>query len=399
MQKTIRPTLVFLFILFIFTSCEEDFDIITEYQDQTVLYAFLEHKDPWIDENGIPDTNWVVVNKAFLGDAKLSDMVNVADSVNYPDYNALSVTLQRIKTINPKSAEIGEPIVLEYTTHYKDSGAFARDKNIVFYTTEALMTPKDVSKPIEQDLYESFYYKILVTKPGSKEEVYATTKMIRGITEDYPLSNEPDNRYLQLSSYNPNHVLYIKFSSNTDARIYQLKIRTYYYEKKTDGNIYLDYVDFVKPLSVIPEKYPEKAVRMRIGVTPAAYMSSFVTHLHDTTGVEWRIPKNIAKTGLKELHEIYITLGSQETYVYNQITMPSDGIVQEKPVYTNIINGLGLFTSKWTYKQDHFKLDNGIIDSLFMSKITKDLKFETRLFTEQINGSIHRDDIIKRYKE
>lgn len=399
MQKTIRPTLAFLFILFIFSSCDEDFDTITEYKDQTVIYAFLEHKDPWIDENGVPDTNWVVVNKAFLGDTKLSDMVNVADSVNYPDYGKLSVTLQRIGNINPNSAKIGDPIELEYTTHYKDTGAFARDNNIVFYTTEALMSPQDISENPEPNLNESFFYKIVVKKPGNNEEVFATTKMIRGITEDYPLTNEPDNRYIQLSSYNPNHTFKIKFNSNIDARIYQIIIRTYYYEKRRDGNIYLDYFDYQKPNIVVPDKSPEKGVRMLAGITPASYLNSCVTQLHDTSGVEWRVPKNIAKTGLIELHKIFVILGSQETYVYNQITMPSDGIVQEKPVYTNVTNGLGLFTSKWTYMKDHFKLDDGIIDSLSTSNITKDLKFKTRLFTEQQNGMIHWEDVIKRYKE
>ena len=84
MLKTIKNISLFLFIILLFSACEEDFDIVTDYKDQTVVYAFLNHQDPWngpLEEN--LDTNWIVVNKAFLGEANVYDMASVADSVNY----------------------------------------------------------------------------------------------------------------------------------------------------------------------------------------------------------------------------------------------------------------------------------------------------------------------------
>jgi hypothetical protein len=102
-----------LFLIFILTNilsgCDEDFDVNTEYTDQTVVYAFLEQNDD-LAYLGL-DTNWVVVNKAFLGEANVDDMAAVSDSVNYSNYDEIEVTLQRIKSLDPNSGPVGEGVL------------------------------------------------------------------------------------------------------------------------------------------------------------------------------------------------------------------------------------------------------------------------------------------------
>jgi len=46
--------------------------------------------------------------------------------------------------------------------------------------------------------------------------------------------------------------------------------------------------------------------------------------------------------------DILMTLGSQELKTYIDINKPITGIVQERPQFTNINNGIGLFSSKYT---------------------------------------------------
>lgn len=393
MINTIKTALLFLFASLFFTACDEDFDLTTEYKDQTVIYAFLEHKDPW---HLTGDTNFIVVNKAFLGEKNVYEMAAVSDSVNYDNYDEINVTLQRISNIDPNSQPIGEPIVCEYTTHYKDSGAFSRAHNVVFYTTKNLMLYKDVNLNPSPDENDSYFYKISVKKPG-KEEVYATTKIIRGMYEGRPLNLPENNRLIEMASTFPNYTYNVEFGSNIDARIYQFKIRTYFYEKRTDGNIYIDYIDYLHPLMVTRNKIQQQSEDMEVNVTPSAYYTSFNKKLKDTTGVVWRIIKTKKTDERPETHSLHFTLGSQETYIYNQITQPSNGIVQEKPTYTNITNGLGLFTSKWNYSRNNFTITGGTIDSLSVGIYTKDLKFRTRDFTYNQNEIMDHTSVIKRY--
>lgn len=405
MLKAIKNIFLFTLVIILFTNCEEDFDIVTEYKDQTVIYGLLNHKDPW-DPSGL-DTNWIVVNKAFLGEASVPDMAGVADSVNYPDYDAISVTLQRINSLDPKSGiyEGSDPlnndlIVLKHTTHYKKEGFFARDENVVFYTTKALMyAAASTEDPTpSNDINKQYYYKLSVKKPG-QAEVYATTKMIRGITVTKGLLARPaepiNRRELNLSSSFPNYSLTIDFESNIDARLYDVKLRIFYYEKRTDGNIYLDYVDYQHPLMVTNQKAPVDPIVLAVNISPGGFYAQIASKLHDVSDVVWRIPKLTKMPNFsKYTHSIIFTLGDHNTYVYNLVTQPSNGIVQEKPSYTNITNGLGLFASTWNWKRDKFFFNNGTIDSLSMGASTKNVKFKNQSETEGFNITLDASTII-----
>ncbi|MBN2669808.1 MAG: hypothetical protein JXR60_11345 [Bacteroidales bacterium] len=393
MINAIKTIVLLLLIVFVAASCEEDFSTVTEYNDKTVVYAFLEHKDPW---NSSKDTNFIVVNKAFLGEANVYDMASVADSVNYPDYDQIDVSLQRIKTSDPNSEAIGDPIQLDYTVHYKDSGVFSREHNVVFYTTKALMYYQDVdANPAPGD--ESYYYRLSVKKPN-KEEVYAVTKMIRGIYEGKPMTRPDDKKEINMVSTLQNYKFNIEFKPNLDATSYALRIRLFYYEKKyNDDNIYLDYVDYTHSLYNVVSGESSSSSSLSIGVPPSAFYINIASKLKDTTGVQWRMYKTEGNTGFPETHAILFTLGSYETYMHNQVTQPSNGIVQERPTYSNIVNGLGLFTSKWNFIRDGFYLSNPTIDSLSMGEESKYLKFKNSDLTVHDNYMMDYSSVIKRY--
>jgi hypothetical protein len=48
---------------------------------------------------------------------------------------------------------------------------------------------------------------------------------------------------------------------------------------------------------------------------------------------------------------------------YMEVTEPSLSLVQERPPFTNIVNGIGLFSSRFSKKQN---------DTLWVNQITKD---------------------------
>ena len=46
--------------------------------------------------------------------------------------------------------------------------------------------------------------------------------------------------------------------------------------------------------------------------------------------------------------DIVMTLGTSELKTYIAVNEPMSGIVQQRPVFTNINNGIGLFSSRYT---------------------------------------------------
>jgi len=70
-----------------------------------------------------------------------------------------------------------------------------------------------------------------------------------------------------------------------------------------------------------------------------------------------------------------IVSGSMEMMYYIESTAPSDGALMEKPVYSNITNGIGLFCSAARIEVNQLLLSPVTIDSIAYGQFTKKLGF------------------------
>ena len=59
-----------------------------------------------------------------------------------------------------------------------------------------------------------------------------------------------------------------------------------------------------------------------------------------------------------------MTVGSEDLKTYRIINEEITGIVQERPQFTNINNGIGLFSSRFTKNRENFQLANRTIQYL-----------------------------------
>jgi hypothetical protein len=62
--------------------------------------------------------------------------------------------------------------------------------------------------------------------------------------------------------------------------------------------------------------------------------------------------------------DIIMTLGSQDLKTYMDVNSPITGIVQERPQFTNINNGIGLFSSRYTKEYVNLPLSSKSLDYL-----------------------------------
>ena len=61
--------------------------------------------------------------------------------------------------------------------------------------------------------------------------------------------------------------------------------------------------------------------------------------------IKAKVPYDPSVDRVADSVDYVITVASDQLYNYMEVTNPSNTIVQEKPVYTNIVNGIGLFSS------------------------------------------------------
>jgi hypothetical protein len=68
-------------------------------------------------------------------------------------------------------------------------------------------------------------------------------------------------------------------------------------------------------------------------------------------------------------------IGTLDLYTYIEVTTPSIGIVQEKPQFTDLNGGIGIFTSRATFTIPNCTLNYNSLDTLAYGNYTDSLGF------------------------
>ena len=69
------------------------------------------------------------------------------------------------------------------------------------------------------------------------------------------------------------------------------------------------------------------------------------------------------------------TVGSEDLSTYMDVTEPSMTIIQEKPAFTNIINGIGLFTARVVQSRDTLRFSDQTVAEIKTNQYTRYLGF------------------------
>ena len=311
--------LFFLFII-LFSSCETDFDVNAQWEDVTIVYGLI---DPNIEDQLIK------INKAFLGQGDALQMASIADSSNY-NPSDLHVKIHRIRQQAFNQYDTLSSVTLNDTILDKDDGLFSTDNNIIY----------TFKKP------SSFYntnslYTLEIINLISGHKVTSQTEIIN------TFSFESLNPSFEWGLYNgdlPDSLKFrtknIEWQPSTNGVIYQLDIVINYIENNDTINL---------PWSQPLVEYTSG--NMSLKIKGDQFFQFLTTNLTNNT------PKQFLNL------DLVMTVGSDDLKTYINVNKPFSGIVQERPVFSNINNGVGLFSSRFTYDDiKGIELTNGTIN-------------------------------------
>ena len=311
--------LFFLFII-LFSSCETDFDVNAQWEEVTIVYGLI---DPNIEDQLIK------INKAFLGDGDALQMASIADSSNYNPSDLL-VRIHRIRQQAFNQYDTISSVTLNDTILDKDDGLFSTDNNIIY----------TFKKP------SSFYntnslYALEIINLISGHKVTSQTEIIN------TFSFESLNPSFEWGLYNgdlPDSLKFrtknIEWQPSTNGVIYQLDIVINYIENNDTINL-----SWSQPL------VEYTSGNMSLKIKGDQFFQFLTTNLTNNT------PKQFLNL------DLVMTVGSDDLKTYINVNKPFSGIVQERPVFSNINNGVGLFSSRFTYDDiKGIELTNGTIN-------------------------------------
>ena len=317
-------------------SCEEDVDLLAPYQATPVIYGVLDYT---------ADTQFVRINKTYLGAGDANVYAQIKDSVEY-DPSEVEVWLIKKDLENEQFGifEILDSIQLNYIElPSRDPGIFFNQNVGFYYTTEALFTPDeldDVTSPSVGN--NSYFYEIKATIRG---EVYRgqtdfPTLSNNDIESPRPISTAVKQRYYESDNYRQ---IIFEYTNREKSERYQSVHRIVYDYYKDDGSLVTDQIsDF------------QLGVRSSEDNGRESDVSFNSQSIFEFFGNQIKSIPNLNKVRIKRF-EYRITAASQSLDTYIEVANPISDFTPVLTSYTNIDNGaIGILGARATVSREFY---------------------------------------------
>lgn len=370
--------IVFLIaISLVFTSCKNDLEILAPGKESVSVYGILNPNEPIQN---------IRINKVYLTDGDALVAGQDAEQINY-GAGELLVTLKRFATETsetPIATTVGNgakrEIVLTETVVATQGGVFNNNQRI-WQTTDKL--------------FNNGYYKLTIKNVNTGAEFTSKTIVVdsvktAGNPQPMPILYLPNNptAYPMHGNYpanpisldRPKYINYdvltveqqIKFRSVANAKLYRVIMRFHYIDSLIGGGAINNFVDYnfntIKSRTLNGNEFFEKGTGEYIGFLANDFY----------TNVASEIAKKSNSSNLKNRRSHYmeyiVYAGSENLSDFLQVNAPSTTIAQDKPFFTNITGGIGVFgaISKTVVTKD---LWNDFIDKIACHPSTQPLLF------------------------
>lgn len=300
-----RIYLLLIIIIIIIIGCDTDFDVNADWKETTVVYGLLDAS---------LDTQYIRINKGYLGNISAIDMAQYSDSIHFnPDH--LKVELHKLQFEDTLISISLDTVIVD-----KEEGLFANDNNIVY---EAL-TPSNFLRSDRQ-------YVLTIKNIVSDNFVNAMTEVVSGF------SFLNFNSAYKFGFYNGALPDSTKFRSKTlewnkveNGMIYQLDVRFNYLENGKSKHLV-----WTQPLVSFVGAVMETKLEGE----------KFFNFLSNNLENDNSLSREFVDI------DLIMTISTQDLHTYMQVNTPINGIVQERDLFTNINNGIGLFSSRYTHSE------------------------------------------------
>ena len=289
----------------LFTACETDFDVNAKWEETTVVYGLLDAST---------DTQYVRISKAFLGEMDALQMAQYSDSINF------SIDELDVKIYKWDYNQLIDSVALDAVYTIRDGYIF--NDTIVVYEF------------INENsfLKNGFEYELVVINLITGNRVSSRTKLVESIS--FGSMGNQFRFYTKLNTETGEfNFESVNWTKAENAIIYQFVVRINY----TENNDTL-YLDWVQPLE-------DENITILEG---EKFFSFLEANSIEGKQLEVTNPDLIRRF---QKVDLFLTAGTSDLHNYIQVNEPITGIAQQRPEFTNINNGIGLFTSRYSLEK------------------------------------------------
>jgi hypothetical protein len=316
--------------------CSSDLEVNAPYKEIPVVYSLL---------NRTERTHWVLINKAFLGEGDAFLYAQIPDSNEYAPGQLQNAVVEELD---------GSTVVNTYTL--QDSvlndrleGTFYNPVHTVYYFKTTA------------DLVQDHRYRVRATVKGT--EVSSTTEIVN----DFIINGTDANPNVKIGLVNTggNYIDYeLNWNSGRDGRRYQVSYVVKYVEVRNSTDSTAREIAFPMGTRVTGGLNGNEALNATID--GQEFYRTLALAITPDASVQKRVFKGL---------DLVFWVAGDEFHTYLQLADPVSGIVEDRPDFTNITNGYGLFGSRYFKSVNGKQLNIESVEELVQGQYTQGLNF------------------------
>ena len=323
MKKLVTYIVGFVLVGLAFLSCKTDFDINAPYKPIPIIYGLLDQSK---------DTQFVKINKSFIGDGNNVDYASINDSLLFSNVSA------RVEQYAPGlSSPFKVYDLQELWVGNLQSGIFYEDSQKVYYFVP------------DAPLNDEHLYQLVVSVDDVQEDITAQTRLLDGssLSFDYLFSLSLGINGLNFADVNlgTSDVFYspqIKWNTAPRGKRYELTMSFRYNEITSNSSIPKTiYWSLGTQTAIGNGDALNDSEKMFVNLSGEQFFEMVNSRLMDYPNEAQVLKREIVAV------DFVVSAGNEDLNTYIEVNEPATGVVTERPTFTNISgDGIGLFASK-----------------------------------------------------
>jgi hypothetical protein len=303
-----KRIIFFLLIIITAVGCNTEFSVNGEYEETPIVHMLLDPNDEF---------HFLKVNKTFLGDGNANTFAAVADS-SY--FDLVDATVEEV---------VGGNVIRSWQLY--DTVIDNKVPGLFYYPEQKLYCFK------ANDLDKEALYRLNIEIDNGKHVITGQTNLVQDVDITFPNTNQQLGFAESDVPANGYRTQTISFSKGTGA-IYNGAIRFDYRETTASGT-------------------ETKSILWNLGTLNEEDITSNSPSFSASGELFYELINNRVSVDSDVIRrtpyafELLITAGSEDLRTYMLVNEPTSSLAQNKPTFTNVTGGLGIFSARTTVSQ------------------------------------------------
>jgi hypothetical protein len=342
----------------LFTNCSTDVDLNAPYKAVPIVFGMVDQS---------VDTQYIKINKSFAGSGNNVTYASINDSVLFNNLSA------NVEVLFNGNIEQTYPLQEKWVKNI-DSGIFYGDSQKVYYyvPTGGILATR--SYRLVGSANEGAIEFEATAKPVGK--VTFTSQFKNNVTPIVPVVNNSNSgiKFATANSSINNQYLNVSpiWSTVENGKRYELELHFYYFEHT---NSTVERKEIVWKFGKQTTVTTSGGSSMSQEISGAGFYQMLQSRLSNNPN-----EANIIKR-VPDRFEFVVTVADEDLNTYIEVNQPSLGIVTERPSFSNIEGGLGIFAARNTENFNQgglgqkLMLNKTSLEELIIGQYTSGFKF------------------------